>query len=141
MVIIGVHFERTVIICHFNLPITPQLISFQIITVSSFFIVWVLDNVYLFAIIYITFLGYFMNKILDDIEVWCHWPVSVRVSWLLKTPESIIVGFLLEFSFVWLHPISNAHIVALVPFPFISFDIILLEESYEALLINITTFF
>ena len=127
------------IICHFNVLLPPQLISFLRVTVSSYFIVWVLDTVYLFVMIYIILIGYFLTTFLDHIEVWCHWHVAFRGSWLLKMPEIIIVGFLLEFIFVWLNPRSDTHIVSLMPCIWLSFDIILLKYSYKALLINVMT--
>ena len=66
--------------------------------------------------------------------------MAFRGSWILKTSEIIIVGFPLYFSFVLLHPSYNAHIVALVTFLCISFYILVLEDSYEALLINVTPY-
>ena len=135
---IGGNFKRTLNICHFNVPIPPQLISLLRVNVYSFFLSWVIDAVCLFVIIYITFLGYLLTTFLDDIEVWCNWPVAFRGSWLLKMPESIITGFLLEFIFLWLNPSYNAHIVAIVQGICFSFYILVLEESYEALLINVT---
>ena len=138
-VIIGGHSERTWIICHFNVPIPPQLILFLRVPVSSLFLVCVLETVCLFVIIYITFLGYLLTKIIDNIEEWCHWLLSFRGSWTLNTLEIIIVGLLLEFIFAWLHPISNDHIFDIVPCICFSFDILLLEEIYEAILINVMT--
>ena len=133
----GGNFKITWIVCNLNVPIPPQFISFVRVSFSSFFLIWVLDTVCLFIIIHITFLWYLMTKFLDEIEVWCHWPVAFRGSWILMMPESIIFGFLLEFIFVWLRPRSNAHIVALLPCLCFPFDIMLLEESYEAILINV----
>ena len=63
--------------------------------------------------------------------------MEFRGSWFLKTPECLIFGFLIEFSFVLLHPRSNVHIVSLVPCLCLSFDILVLKYSYEALLINV----
>ena len=60
-------------------------------------------------------------------------------SWFLNTPESVSVGFLLEFSFLFLQNSPKANIVSLVPCLCISFDILVIEESYEALLVNVTT--
>ena len=136
---IGGHFERTWIICHFNVPVPPQLISFLTVPVSSFFLVWFIYTVCLFLIIYITFIWYLLITFLDDIELWCNLPVVFRGCWLLKTPEIIIIGLFIDFSFVWLHSIFNAHTVALVPCFCLYLDILVLEESYEALLIDVTT--
>ena len=73
---------------------------------------------------------------------WLYWSVvlftcGIDGSWLLNTPEIIIVGILIGFIFVCLRPISKAHIVSLVPCPCFSFDILVIEESYGALLINL----
>ena len=110
---------------------------------SSFyllFLVLVIETVCMIVINYINYIGCLLNTLLDEIEFWCHWPVDFRGSWILNTPESIIVCFLLQLRFVCLNPISKAHIAVLVIFP-PSFDIMVLSESYEALLINIMTRF
>ena len=91
----------------------------------------------MFVRISIALIGYLLNTFIDEIELWCHWPAAFRGSWLMNTLKSIIVGFFLEFILVWLHPIYNAHIFALVPCLCISFDTMVLEESYEALIINV----
>ena len=132
MVKIEGHFKITWVICHFNVPIHKISCFLFVSCMGYWHCMYVCHNV-------ITFIGYLLTTFLDDIEVWCHWPMDFRGYWLLKTPEIIIIGFLLEFSFVWLHPSFNANIVALVPFIFLSFDIMVLEESYEALLINFMT--
>ena len=137
MVIIGGHFERMWIIFHFNVPIPPQLISFIRVLVSSCFLLWVLDTICMFVIIYTTLIWYLLIIFIDYIEVWCRWPVAFRGSWILKMPEIIIVGFLLKFSFVWLQPSSISHIVSIVTCLCISFDILVLKESYDTLLINV----
>ena len=78
------------------------------------------------------------DQMFYEIEVWHNLTVEFRGSWILKAPGSTIFGFILEFIFVWMQPISNAHILSLVPCLHIYFDILLLEDSYEALLTNIT---
>ena len=92
-----------------------NILLFLIVTVTSFILVWVIDTVYLYFRIYINFLGFLLTKCFDEIEVWCYWPVALRGFWLLYTPKHIIVGFLLDFIFVFMHPISNNHAVSLVP--------------------------
>ena len=138
MVIIGDPFGITWIICHFNVPNT----TIDLIPKSSCYLIFfvsVLDTVFVFVIIYITLIGYFMTIFLDDIEVWCRWPVAFGSSWILKTPESIIVGFLLEFIFIWLNPRPKSHIVSLMPCFCIYFNVRFLGENYEAIFINIVT--
>ena len=116
-----------------------KLILFLIVTVSSYVLVQALDTVCLFFIIYITLLEYLLTKFLDEIKVWCHRPVAFKGSWLLNMPDCIIIFFLLEFRFVCLHLISNAHMADLAPCLCIYFDIPVLKEGYEALRINSTT--
>ena len=75
---------------------------------------------------------------------WSHWSVMSLTCGLQGFLDSeyarkYLFFLLLEFSFVWLYPISNDHIIALVPFICIYFYILTLEESYEALLINFMT--
>ena len=139
MVRIGELFERTWIICHFNEPLPSQLISFLRVPITSFFLVWVIETVCMFVLIYTTFLVYLLTTFLDDIEVWCNWPVAFMGSCILKMPEIVIVGFFLVIIFVWMHPSSKFHIVALGTCLCNSFDILVLEESYETLLANFMT--
>ena len=131
--------KKTWILCHFNVTIPVKLILFLIVTVSSYVLVQALDTVCLFFIIYITLLEYLLTKFLDEIKVWCHRPVAFKGSWLLNMPDCIIIFFLLEFRFVCLHLISNAHMADLAPCLCIYFDIPVLKEGYEALRINSTT--
>ena len=109
------------------------------VDITSFIILWVIDTVRLFLRIYITFIGLILTTFLDDIEVCFNWTVDLRGSWLVYTPESIIIGFLLRFSFVFIHPIYKYYIIYLVTCHFFYFNIMVLEDSYEALLPNVMT--
>ena len=97
------------------------------------------DTVCIFFIIYIILLGYLLTTFIYNLEFLCHWHMAFRGSWLLKTSDSIIVDFLIWFSFVLLYASSYVHVVALVPCLCISFDILVLKESYEELIINVMT--
>ena len=124
---IAVHFKRTWIICLFNVPIPP--LKILKLHVTSFLILWFLDTVCMFFRIYITLLGLLLSTFCDDIEVLYHWPVTLRSSWIIHMPKSIIIGFFLEFRFVCLNPISKSHIFSHVPFNCFRFVIMVLEDS------------
>ena len=95
IVIIGCHFKRTWSICHFIVPISPQLFLFLRVPITPFFLVWVLDTVCLFLIVYITLLVYFLNTFLYDIEVWFNWPVDFRGTGLsMRLKVSYLVSFI-----------------------------------------------
>ena len=118
---------------------TTTIVFIPKISCYLIFLVWDIEIFCIFIIIYITLLRWLLVTFLDDIEVLCHWTVAFRGSWFLNKPRSIIVGFLLEFRFLCLHHSLKDDIVALVPCIFFYFDILVLKDSYEALLINVKT--
>ena len=132
-------FQKNMNNLEFYVPI-PPIFLLQRVLVSSFILVWVIDTLNMFIRIYVTLIGLLTAKFLGDIELGCNIPTALRGSLILHMPRSIIIGLLLEFSLVCLCPRSKAHILAIVTFILFSYGIMILKDSYKALLINVMAY-
>ena len=70
-----------------------------------------------------------MITFLDDIDVWYHVLTVLRCYWILNSTESIIIGILIEFSLVVMHPNSKFHVVYTMSCICLFIDVLAIKDS------------